>query len=229
MRTVLVAGLLLSAAACRSSSPPHPIVGQETDPDAGSAGLVDAGSAGETSDAGPVRTQDAGDASSCAPAVPAAVLSSSPTLLLRDERSNEDWVYEHPILQGHLLYQSWGAAPDDVWALASEHSIAHWDGRGWTIGAPVNTNYSLRDLWGSGRDDVWALDGFGGTLVHFDGSAWSAVPIGGAPWGMVGLGRSEFFLNMGPGGGVRYFDGTSWTDLPPAGRPIRDPDSRPAA
>src|SRR5207237_824533 len=56
MRAVLVAGLRISAAACRSSSPPHPIVGQETDPDAGSAGLVDAGSAGEISDAGPVRT-----------------------------------------------------------------------------------------------------------------------------------------------------------------------------
>ena len=212
---MLVAGLRISAAACRSSSPPHPIVGQETDPDAGSAGLVDAGSAGEISDAGPVRTQDAGDASSCAPAVPAAVLSSSPTLVLRDERSNEDWVDEHPILPGHLLYQSWGAAPRDVWALASEHSIADWDGRGWTIGALVNTNYSLRDSLGkrSGRC-------LGAGRLRRDPRSFRRKCVVGrayrrCPVGNVGLGRSEFFLNVGPGGGVRYFDGTSWTDVPP--------------
>jgi hypothetical protein len=45
---------------------------------------------------------------------------------------------------------------------------------------PVPTNvdrlYALTSVWGSGKDDVWAT-GSGGTVIHWDGSAWTPTVL----------------------------------------------------
>jgi len=45
---------------------------------------------------------------------------------------------------------------------------------------PVPTNvdklYALTSVWGSGKDDVWAT-GSGGTVIHWNGSAWTPTVV----------------------------------------------------
>lgn len=40
---------------------------------------------------------------------------------------------------------------------------------------PLTTNYALTAVWGTSENDVWAV-GSGGTIVHWDGTAWVATP-----------------------------------------------------
>src|SRR5262245_35571670 len=46
----------------------------------------------------------------------------------------------------------------------------------WTAVAS-GTEQTLNRVWGAGPNDIWAV-GAGGTIVHFDGTAWSGVPSG---------------------------------------------------
>jgi hypothetical protein len=39
----------------------------------------------------------------------------------------------------------------------------------------VSTLYSLTSVWGSSKSDVWAV-GSGGTIIHYDGTKWTATP-----------------------------------------------------
>jgi len=41
----------------------------------------------------------------------------------------------------------------------------------------VDARYALFDVWGSSASDVWAV-GSGGTVIHWDGSAWKNLPSG---------------------------------------------------
>ncbi len=43
---------------------------------------------------------------------------------------------------------------------------------------PTNVNklYALTSVWGSGKDDVWAT-GSGGTVIHWNGSAWTPTVV----------------------------------------------------
>jgi hypothetical protein len=40
----------------------------------------------------------------------------------------------------------------------------------------VDKLYSLTNVWGSGKDDVWAT-GSGGTVIHWNGSAWTPTVV----------------------------------------------------
>lgn len=43
--------------------------------------------------------------------------------------------------------------------------------------AGVSSLYALTSVWGSSKNDVWAV-GSGGTIVHYDGTAWTPTPTG---------------------------------------------------
>jgi hypothetical protein len=45
------------------------------------------------------------------------------------------------------------------------------------VPTPVSPFYALKAVWGTSKDDVWAV-GSGGTIVHYDGSTWSASTSG---------------------------------------------------
>jgi hypothetical protein len=77
-------------------------------------------------------------------------------------------------------------------------------------------------VWGSGASDVWVAGD--STLLHFDGSAWSNVPMVGElalmrsavpsvnglfPVGLWGSGPKDIYLG-GDGGRIARFDGASW-------------------
>lgn len=45
------------------------------------------------------------------------------------------------------------------------------------VSTTVSSLYALTAVWGSGKNDVWAV-GSGGTIVHWDGTAWKQTPTG---------------------------------------------------
>jgi hypothetical protein len=71
------------------------------------------------------------------------------------------------------IQEIWGAAGDDVWMSDAAGAAFHWDGRDWS---PVTVTLSfVFDIHGTATDDVWMV-GSGGA-AHWDGSAWSQVPL----------------------------------------------------
>jgi hypothetical protein len=84
-------------------------------------------------------------------------------------------------------------APDDVWAVGSEGYvkrrtlILHWDGTTWTqVASPSPGTYSnsLQALSVLSADSIWAAGWHinadnqrNGTILRWDGSAWSVTPI----------------------------------------------------
>lgn len=117
-------------------------------------------------------------------------------------------------------------SPTDVWAvgwrleqgtggsLRDYGVIVHGDGETWspspsgTIGGSSELHY--QDVWGSGPDDVWAV-GWGATMRHWDGTAWSDVPH-------ASTNRLESVWGTGAGDvwvagyeGTQHWDGTAWT------------------
>lgn len=69
-----------------------------------------------------------------------------------------------------LRYAVWGTSPTDVFVVGDE--ILHYDGSEWT---PMDSPYDgvLRAVCGTAPDDVFAAGR--GTILHYDGTAWSIV------------------------------------------------------
>lgn len=68
-------------------------------------------------------------------------------------------------------------------------------------------------LWAISPSDIWAAGG-GGTLMHFDGGTWSAVPSGvssglSSLWGS----SSSDVWAVGAGGKILHYNGTSWSQV----------------
>jgi hypothetical protein len=84
----------------------------------------------------------------------------------------------------------------------------------------IPTTNAIRDIWGTSPSDVFAV-GDNGTILHYDGSVWSAMASGttaslGRVWGAS---SREVYTS-----GLRY-DGSGWSPLtppppPPRGYPI---------
>jgi len=69
----------------------------------------------------------------------------------------------------------------------------------------------LPGVWGTGPSDVWTVGG-GGTILHWNGTAWSAVPSGttetlSAPWG---TGPDDVWA-VGHGGTILHWNGSTWS------------------
>lgn len=73
---------------------------------------------------------------------------------------------------------------------------------------------NLEAVWGSGPNDVWAVGWFG-TIMHWDGTAWSRFESG-TQWplfGIWGSGPNDVWA-VGRYGTVLHWDGTSWSPSP---------------
>jgi hypothetical protein len=64
----------------------------------------------------------------------------------------------------------WGSSGTDVWAVGDAGTVAHFDGKVWTLVMPGVTE-NLTCVHGSGPDDVW-VTGADGDLLHWNGTAW---------------------------------------------------------
>jgi hypothetical protein len=70
--------------------------------------------------------------------------------------------------------------PSDGGCDASEPScvseVLTCDQAAWCpVPTTVSTRFALTSVWGSGPNDVWAV-GSGGTIIHWNGSAWEPTP-----------------------------------------------------
>jgi hypothetical protein len=74
----------------------------------------------------------------------------------------------------------------------------------------VNTPSDFNGIWGSGSADIYAA-GAGGTIAHFNGSAWSSATVGTSTLNSVwGSGASDVYA-VGAGGTIAHFNGSAWS------------------
>jgi hypothetical protein len=83
----------------------------------------------------------------------------------------------------------------------------------WRWQNPLPQGNTLNGIWGSRADDVWAV-GNGGTILHWGGSAWTAVPSGStahlrAAWGS----SSSDVWAVGSAGTTLHWDGSAWAKV----------------
>jgi len=79
------------------------------------------------------------------------------------------------------LFKVWGAGGDEVFAVGDAGIILRYDGVEWTQ-VPSGVSADLISLWGTGPDDIVAVGGrSNGTVLRWDGEAWSGDTLLGAP------------------------------------------------
>jgi hypothetical protein len=119
------------------------------------------------------------------------------------------------------LYGVWGTSADDLWAVGGQPGrdgvLLRREGGAWrVVTAPVAVA-ALFKVWGSSSDDVFVC-GEGGTMLHWDGAAWSAQATGVPPsvtlFTVAGRGPREVYAVGGLGRGVALaYDGAAWRPL----------------
>jgi hypothetical protein len=72
----------------------------------------------------------------------------------------------------------------------------------------------LPGVWGTAANDVW-ITGYGGTILHWDGAAWTRVASPttaflSLPWGS---GPNDIWV-VGTGGAIIHWDGAAWSTVP---------------
>jgi hypothetical protein len=116
-----------------------------------------------------------------------------------------------------------GTAPDDVWAggywttgtgrHSVQHSLlAHFDGHAWTqVAAPDSATGSspVGAVVALSRTNAWA--GTAGTMLHWNGTAWTAAATGIPAQSMTALSANDICAAPGVGGVVHHFDGSAWS------------------
>ncbi len=88
----------------------------------------------------------------------------------------------------------------------------------WGPGAPDPCRNRLNDVAitpGSGGDDVWAV-GDAGTILHWDGQAWTKIPsnTGAHLFGVAMVSATQGWA-VGSDGVIVEWNGSAWTALPP--------------
>jgi len=123
------------------------------------------------------------------------------------------------------LYGLWGSSNTNVLAVGAGGRIVRYNGTSWSAMASPTTRTLVR-VAGSGPSDIWAVGD--SVLVHFDGTAWTNVPMTGdlkymrsvAPYPQLSLfqiglwvrGPNEAYLGADFGGIARW-DGTAWNQM----------------
>jgi hypothetical protein len=75
------------------------------------------------------------------------------------------------------------------------------------------TTDCLDAVWGSSSSDVFAV-GQEGTILHYDGKAWSTMTSGttGDLWGVWGSSSSDIFA-VGDRNTIQHYDGKAWSSV----------------
>jgi hypothetical protein len=119
------------------------------------------------------------------------------------------WAIKTPASLPHGTPLSvWGSSRSDVW-IADGNML--WHSSDGNTFARAATPPGLATVWGTASDDVWA--GGAGGLHHFDGEAWTAVPLPANVTTIVsiwGTGPRDVWVGESSGR-VFVFDGTQWS------------------
>jgi photosystem II stability/assembly factor-like uncharacterized protein len=120
------------------------------------------------------------------------------------------------------LYGVWQSPAGNVWVVGGDPDISGVVLRGsgdgtWTDLTPAGTSNALFKVWGAADDDVW-ICGQAGALLHWDGSALTAVDSGlprtVSLFTVAGSGAADVYAVGGLGNAVvLHYDGSAWTQL----------------
>jgi len=131
------------------------------------------------------------------------------------------------------LYGVWGASEDELWAVGGyvfprtgKPVIVRLTPEGGSVVGElpegVIESGTFFKVWGSAKDDVWVV-GERGMLLHWDGSEWSRVDLGGMPRLVTihGQGRGDVVIVGGTNQAIIYEgkDGV-FTDRSPGPYPL---------
>ena len=124
--------------------------------------------------------------------------------------SAEGYCWETPWVTPAFLTSVWGSGPNDLYAGNGFGSVAHWDGKAWTLES-TGTEKWVTGIWGSGPDDVYAV-GEDGLSVHRSGGVWKPIDVGSSVFleGVWGSGPDDVIV-VGADGTVVRYDGKAWS------------------
>jgi hypothetical protein len=111
----------------------------------------------------------------------------------------------------------WGSSKNDVWAVGSEGSIVHYDGKQLSM-IESGTKVRLLSVHGTAPDDVWFV-GEMGTTLHWDGESVTEVShiLDLQLLGVWANGPDDVwaigFYPQDRIGAVRHWTGTEWDEL----------------
>ena len=105
----------------------------------------------------------------------------------------------------------WALDGSDAWAVGEAGTILRYDGTSW---APVGGagTLDLFAVWGTSANDVYVSGT--GTVLHWNGSMFSTMPIAGDPFAISGLGTNDVWVT-GENSRVAHFNGTWTTGINP--------------
>ncbi len=114
------------------------------------------------------------------------------------------------------VYSLWAAGPDDLYAVGKKSTYGYifkYNGETWSQVYKSARNKFLRGVWGNGPGDIYAV-GNSGTIVHYDGTVWSATDSGSAEtlYGVWGNGPGDIYA-VGSSGAIVHYDGAEWSTM----------------
>ncbi len=154
--------------------------------------------------------------------------SSSDIFLVGEQGTILHWngsaVSAEPSGTTKTLYGVWGPGAADLWAVGGmpgrDNVLLRRQGGAWTVQPSPTPSGAYFKIWGSAADDIF-ICGEGGTILHYDGAAWSkqdtGLPASTTLFTVHGRSRSDVVAVGGFGRGVAlHYDGTRWSTLPDA-------------
>ncbi len=138
------------------------------------------------------------------------------------------WSYAEPV-RWRELFDVRGFSAGDVWAVGRNGVIVHWDGAAWSgrvfdgatvqplaLGSfdPPARRITLRGIWGASPSSIVVV-GDSGTVLVYDGAAWSVRPSGttAALTDVWGSAANDFYATTADGR-VLHFTGSSAAAVP---------------
>ncbi|MBN1770462.1 MAG: hypothetical protein JXB32_04305 [Deltaproteobacteria bacterium] len=101
-------------------------------------------------------------------------------------------------------------------AVGTNGAVLWWRGGDWSYDDTTGTSQSLYGVWAAAEDDVWVA-GANGTMLHWNGLGWAAVPSGTTShlWRIWGRANDDI-MAVGRLGAAVHYDGSAWTQVAPA-------------
>lgn len=113
-----------------------------------------------------------------------------------------------------------GANASDILAVGNAGVAYHYDGASW-VATTTNTGVNLVAVRYAGPNNAYAIGS--GTILHWDGSAWTPVNVTGVSGALFALdvvAPDRIYIG-GASGTIAHFDGNTWTVRTLAGVSIR--------
>ena len=123
------------------------------------------------------------------------------------------------------MYQSYVSPPGVYCSPCNYHLIEHYEGSSWSVLSPdlstpyqspygISTSNLLYALWGRAATDVYAA-GSDGTILHYNGSNWTARGSGSVNtlFGLWGRAGNDVYA-VGDSGTILHYDGSAWSTSP---------------